>query len=176
MVIHFLTSSFHPRLIRGTHFFEGKITLNPRFFLRVPFRPFYKNDLIFKKFLSPSPGHFYNLTKNCARRPTFLASLVEISPCKDVCSSLHAEIKTACKEERTSLHAGISSAPARRLVCGAQITVRSKKCPGEGKRNFKKFQEISRYFKRVSKKNQSVSSCPDSLFQTPHYNLEILRS
>ena len=106
----------------------------------------------FKNFLSPSPGHFYNLTKNCARRPTFLAGALEISPCKDVCSSLHAEIKTACKEERTSLHAGISSAPARRLVCGAQITVRSKKCPGEGKRNFKKFQEISRYFKRFSKK------------------------
>ena len=106
----------------------------------------------FLKFLSPSPGHFYNLTVNWAPQTHLLASLVEISPCKDVCSSLHAEIKTACKEERTSLHAEISSAPARRLVCGAQITVRSKKCPGEGNRNFKKFQEISIYFKTFSKK------------------------
>ena len=78
----------------------------------------------FLEFLSPSPGHFYNLTENWARRPTFLASLVEIYACKEESSSLHAEISTACKEELTSLHAEISTSEARRVVCGAQFSVR----------------------------------------------------
>ena len=42
MVIHFLTSYYNPRLIRGTHFFEGEIIkkyiCSPNFFRR-----FYKN-------------------------------------------------------------------------------------------------------------------------------------
>ena len=78
----------------------------------------------FLKFLSPSPGHFYNLTVNWAPQTTLLASLVEISACKDVSSSLHAVEIYACKEELASLHGEISTSEARKVGLRAQFSVR----------------------------------------------------
>ena len=78
----------------------------------------------FLKFLSPSPGHFYNLTVNWAPQTHLLASLVEIYACKDASSSLHAVEIYACKEELASLHGEISTSEARKVGLRAQFSVR----------------------------------------------------
>ena len=159
-----LTSYLPHTLIRGTHFFEGKITLNPRFVLWLPFRAFYRNDLIFQEI-------------SFAFIWTFLyvyCILGIVLPWR--CLQGYGRT-SALGAENVSLPAiALSTRPWQEPRSGCPDYSIRKKCPCEGKGNFKKSQDISRYFKRVSKKNQSVSSCPDSLFQTPHYNLEILRS
>ena len=66
-----LTSDLPHTLIRGTHFFEGKITIKNLCSSEFHSGHFIKMTWFFKKFLLPSPGHFYTYTVIWALRPRF---------------------------------------------------------------------------------------------------------
>ena len=113
----------------------------------------------FKKFLSPPPVSFWTPWRVAhPERP-----------------SLKGSGQLCFKEERPSLKQSWPIAFKEGRSGWATVKGHGKETY-ESDRNFKKSQEISRYFKRFSKKNRSVLSFPDYLDQTFSHNLVLLRS
>ena len=130
------------RLIRGTHFFEGKITLNPRFVLWLPNGHFIELTWFFKKFPLPSSGHFYTYT-------VFWAS-----PCHRV---VYNPMAGRCPEYRkcvSSCHSVVYKAMAGAAVWVPRLQYTKKNVHVKAKeilRNFKEFRDILRGFQKSIK-------------------------